>query len=84
MKFEKRKIGKPYVTAADWREIMEVKRTIKTDVESFEMGDVISFTLKDGEKVQAKAVQKTDEGMMFITVDCLKDEYPMFKYTGWN
>ena len=22
MKFEKRKIGKPYVTAADWREIM--------------------------------------------------------------
>ena len=62
---------------------MEVKRTIKTDVESFEMGDVISFKLKDGEKVQAKAVKKTDEGMLFITVDCLKDEYPMFKYTGW-
>ena len=62
MKFEKRKIGKPYVTAADWRENMEVKRTIKTDVESFEMGDVISFKLKDGEKVQAKAVKKTDEG----------------------
>ena len=82
MKFEKRKIGKPYVNAADWREIMEVKRTIKTDVESFEMGDVISFTLKDGEKVQAKAVKKTDEGMLFITVDCLKDEYQMFKNTG--
>ena len=58
---------------------MEVKRTIKTDVESFELGDVISFKLKDGEKVQAKAVKKTDEGMLFITVDCLKDEYPMFK-----
>ena len=82
MKFEKRKIGKPYVTAADWREIMEVKRTIKTDVESFEMGDVISFKLKDGEKVQANAVKKTDEGMLFITVDCLKDEYQMFKYTS--
>ena len=82
MKFEKRKIGKPYVTAADWREIMEVKRTIKTDVESFEIGDVISFKLKDGEKVQAKAVNKTDEGMLFITVDCLINEYPMFKYTG--
>ena len=80
MKFEK--IGKPYVTAADWREIMEVKRTIKTDVESFETGDVISFKLKDGEKVQAKAVKKTDEGMLFITVDCLKDEYQMFKNTG--
>ena len=60
---------------------MEVKRTIKTDVESFEMGDVISFKLKDGEKVQAKAVKKTDEGMVFITVDCLKDKYPMFKNT---
>ena len=60
---------------------MEVKRTIKTDVESFELGDVISFKLKDGEKVQAKAVKKTDEGMLFITVDCLKDEYQMFKNT---
>ena len=82
MKFEKRKIGKPYVTAADWRETMEVKRTIKIDVESFEMGDVISFKLKDGEKVQAKAVKKTDEGMLFLTVDCLKDEYQMFKNPG--
>lgn len=59
---------------------MEVKRTIKTYVKSFELGDVISFMLKDGEKVQAKAVQKTDEGMLFLTVDCLKDEYQMFKY----
>ena len=58
---------------------MEVKRTIKTDVESFEMGDVIRFKLKDGEKVQAKAVKKTDDGMLFITVECLKDEYRMFK-----
>ena len=61
---------------------MKVKRTIKTDVESFEIGDVISFKLKDGEKVQAKAVKKTDEGMLFITVDCLKEEYQMFKHTG--
>ena len=60
---------------------MEVKRTIKTYVKSFELGDVISFKLKDGEKVQAKAAKKTDEGMLFITVDCLKDEYQMFKYT---
>ncbi|MEG2823053.1 MAG: DUF6273 domain-containing protein [Lachnospiraceae bacterium] len=58
---------------------MEVKRTIKTNVKSFELGDVISFKMKDGEKVQAKAVKKTEEGMLFITVDCLKDEYRMFK-----
>lgn len=61
---------------------MEVKRTIKTEVESFELGDVISFELKDGEKVQAKAVKQTDEGMLFLTVDCLKDEYPMLKHPG--
>jgi hypothetical protein len=67
--------------ADDWRrKIMKVKRTIKTEVESFELGDVISFKLKDGEKVQAKAVQKTDEGMLFLTVDCLKDKYQMFEY----
>ena len=61
---------------------MEVKRTIKTEVDSFELGDVISFKLKDGEKVQAKAVEITEEGMLFITVDCLKDEYQMFKNPG--
>ena len=82
VKTQQRKIVKPYVTAADWREIMKVKRTIKTEVESFELGDVISFKLKDGEKVQAKAVKKTDEGMLFLTVDCLKDEYQMFKNPG--
>lgn len=58
---------------------MEVKRTIKTEVGSFELGDVISFKLNDGEKVQAKAVEQTGEGMLFLTVDCLKDEYQMFK-----
>ena len=63
---QQRKIVNPYVTAEDWREIMEVKRTIKTDVDSFELGDVISFKLKDGEKVQAKAVKQTDEGMLFL------------------
>ena len=60
---------------------MEVKRTIKTYVKSFELGDIIKFKLKDGEKVQAKAVKKTDEGMLFLTVDCLKAEYQMFKGT---
>lgn len=59
---------------------MEVKRTIKTEVDSFELGDAISFKLKDGEKVHAKAVKQTDEGMLFLTVDSLKDEYQMFSY----
>ena len=58
---------------------MEVKRTIKTEVESFELDDVISFKLKDGEKVKAMAVRQEANGMLFVFVDCLKDEYPMFK-----
>lgn len=76
---QQRKIAKPYVTAADWREIMEVKRTIKTEVETFKVGDIIKFKLTDGEKVKAMAVRQEANGMLFVFVDCLKDEYPMFK-----
>lgn len=58
---------------------MEVKRKMTVDTEMFELGDVISFKLTTGEKVQARAVRETPEGMLFMTVDCLKDEQPMFK-----
>lgn len=57
---------------------MLVKRTMKVDVELFEVGDVIKFKLTDGEKVQAIAVKQTPEGMLFVLVDCLTKEYPMF------
>lgn len=57
---------------------MLVKRTMKVDVELFEVGDVIKFKLTDGEKVQAIAVKQTPEGMLFVLVDCLAKEYPMF------
>ena len=60
---------------------MEVKRKMTVDTEMFEPGDIISFKLTTGEKVQARAVQETPEGMLFMTVDCLKDEQPMFKNT---
>lgn len=58
---------------------MLVKRTLRVDVEIFEVGDVIKFKLNDGEKVQAMAVKETPEGMLFAFVDCLAKEYPMFK-----
>lgn len=61
---------------------MEVTRKMTVDTELFELGDIISFTLTDGEKVQAKAVRETPNGMLFITVDCLKDEYKMFENPG--
>ena len=60
---------------------MEVKRKMTVDTEMFELGDIISFKLTTGEKVQARAVQETPEGMLFMTVDCLKEEQPMFKNT---
>lgn len=57
---------------------MLVKRTMKVDVELFEVGDIIKFKLTNGEKVQAMAVKQTTEGMLFVLVDCLAKEYPMF------
>lgn len=58
---------------------MEVIRKITVDTEMFELGDVISFDLTTGEKVQAMAVRETPNGMLFMTVDCLKNEYKMFE-----
>lgn len=58
---------------------MEVIRKITVDTELFELGDVISFDLTTGEKVQAMAVRETPNGMLFMTVDCLKNEQKMFE-----
>lgn len=60
---------------------MEVKRKMTVDTEMFELGDIISFKLTTGEKVQARAVKETPDGMLFVTVDCLKEEQQMFKNT---
>lgn len=61
---------------------MKVKRKITVDTELFELGDIISFNLTTGEKVQAMAVRNTPNGMLFMTVDCLKDEQKMFENLG--
>lgn len=55
----------------------EGKRMIKSDVDTFRVGDIIKFKLTDGEKVQAMAVQQENDGMLFCLVDCLADEYSM-------
>lgn len=60
---------------------MEVIINMTIDTELFDLGDIISFTLSTGEKVKAKAIRETPNGMLFITVDCLKDKQPMFKTT---
>ena len=57
---------------------MLVKRTLKVDGGLFEVGDVIKFKLTDGEKVQAMVVKETPKGVLFVLVDCLAKQYPMF------
>ena len=57
---------------------MIVKRTVKVDVDKFKVRDVINFKLTDGEKVHVMAVKQTSDGMLFVFVDCLENEYPMF------
>lgn len=58
---------------------MEVIRNMTVETELFELGDIISFDLTTGEKIQAMAVRETPNGMLFMTVDCLKTEYKMFE-----
>ncbi len=56
---------------------MKVKRMIKSDVDTFKVGDIIKVKLTDGVKVQAMAMQQEEDGMIFCLIDCLPDEYPM-------
>lgn len=56
-----------------------VKRTIEMKTSEYQEGDIISFELTDGEKVEAIAVKEESDGMVFILSDCLKDEYEMFE-----
>lgn len=56
---------------------MKVERMIKSDVDTFQVGDIINFTLSNGEQVQAMAMKQEQDGMIFLLVDCLRDEYRM-------
>lgn len=54
------------------QEPIKVERTIQIVTEMYDVGDVISFDLNDGEPVKAMAVKETSDGMLFIFVDCIK------------
>ena len=57
---------------------MEVIRKISVVADgNYCVGDVISFSLNDGEEVEALAVKQEQDGMIFVLVDCLKQEYAM-------
>lgn len=57
---------------------MKLFRTIEAVADgNYCVGDVITFTLNDGEEVEALAVKQEDDGMLFCLVDCLRREYSM-------
>lgn len=56
---------------------LTVQRQIKYKTNMPQIGDIIRFTLTDGEEVQAMAVQQVDDGMLFFMVDCLANPIPM-------
>jgi len=54
-----------------------VRRETVIDTDKYEVGDIIDFTLTTGEKVSAMAMRQEEDGMLFVFIDCLKDEYSM-------
>lgn len=57
---------------------MKLFRTIEAVADGhYCVGDVITFTLNDGEEVEALAVKQEQDGMIFVLVDCLRKKYSM-------
>lgn len=56
---------------------MRKEETGRIKVSTLQVGDVIGFRLCDGEDVQAMAVQKDSNGMVFCLTSCLAKSYPM-------
>lgn len=57
---------------------MKLFRTVEAVVDgNYIVGDTITFTLTDGEEVEALAVKQEQDGMVFVLVDCLRKEYQM-------
>lgn len=61
---------------------MLLKRQLEMETANLMVGDVVWFTLKDGEEVEAMAMKKEEDGMVFAFVDCLAEERPMIDENG--
>lgn len=61
---------------------MLLKRQLEMETANLMVGDVVWFTLKDGEEVEAMAMKKEEDGMIFAFVDCLEEERPMIDKNG--
>jgi hypothetical protein len=80
-KEEKKALFEEFCQFIDSKEVVndtvDVQRTITVDTDEYEVGDVITFSLTTGEVVSAMAMRQEEDGMLFVFVDCLKDEQPM-------
>lgn len=56
---------------------MRAVRNVTMEVERFEVGDVISYTLENGEQAYAMAMKQDGDNMIFCQVDYLEKEYSM-------
>ena len=59
---------------------MKIKRTLelKTKIKNIQLGDIISFKLSDGEKVEARAVKECPPGrMLMLFENCLNETHCM-------
>lgn len=78
---EKKALFEEFCQFIDNKEVandtVDVQRTITIDTDEYEVGDVITFSLTTGEVVSAMAMRQEEDGMLFVFVDCLKDEQPM-------
>lgn len=61
---------------------MLLKRQLEMETTNLMVGDVVWFTLKDGEEVEAMAMKKEEDGTVFAFVDCLAEERPMIDENG--
>jgi len=61
---------------------MLIKRQLEMETTNLMVGDVMWFTLKGGEEVEAMAMKKEEDGMIFAFVDCLEEERPMIDKNG--
>lgn len=63
---------------------MKVERTVKIDVNTFKVGDIIKFKLTDGTKVKAIAVQKDAGDMIFCLASCLPSKVSRMNKANTN
>lgn len=61
---------------------MLIKRQLELETSNLNVGDVIWFTLEDGEQVEAMAMKKEGTDMIFAFMDCIEEERPMIDSDG--